>query len=80
MNAPAKLHLAKLIKIGNSTGVVLSRDMLARLGAQAGDTVKIVADDTGFTITRSDDEFESQMNAAREVMKRRTRALRELAK
>jgi hypothetical protein len=32
------------------------------------------------TITRSDDDFEAQMAAAREVMARRKRALRELAK
>ncbi len=80
MNAPSKLWPVKLVKIGNSTGMVLPKEMLARLGVEVGDTLNAVVDDEGVTITRSDDEFETQMAIAREVMARRRRALRELAK
>jgi putative addiction module antidote len=80
MNAPLKLLSLKLVKVGNSTGVVLPRDVLSKLGVQAGDTLNASIDDQGMTITRSDDDFEAQMAAAREVMARRKRALRELAK
>jgi len=81
MNAPSKLLPLKLIKIGNSMGVVLPKELLSRLGAQAGDTLNASVDDQGgLTIKRADDDFENQMAVAREVMMRRRRALRELAK
>jgi putative addiction module antidote len=80
MNAPSKLLSLKLVKVGNSTGVVLPREVLSRLGVTAGDTLNASIDDEGMTITRSDDDFEAQMAAAREVMARRKRALSELAK
>ena len=81
MNAPSKLLPLKLIKIGNSMGVVLPKELLSRLGAQAGDTLNALVDDEGgLTIKRADDDFEGQMAVAREVMLRRQRALRELAK
>jgi putative addiction module antidote len=81
MNAPSKLLPLKVIKIGNSMGVVLPKEMLSRLGAQAGDTLNASVDDEGsLTIKRANDDFESQMAVAREVMMRRRRALRELAK
>lgn len=80
MNAPSKLLSLKLVKVGNSTGVVLPKDVLARLGVGAGDTLNASIDDDRMTITRSDDDFEAQMAVAREVMARRKRALHELAK
>jgi len=80
MNAPLKLLSLKLVKVGNSTGVVLPKELLARLGVGPGDTLNASVDEDGVTFTRSDDGFEAQMAAAREVMARRKRALRELAK
>jgi putative addiction module antidote len=80
MNVPFKLLSLKLVKIGNSTGVVLPKELLARLGVQAGDTLNASSDGDGILIKPSDDAFETQMAAAREVMERRKRALRELAK
>ncbi|PZU10930.1 AbrB/MazE/SpoVT family DNA-binding domain-containing protein [Sphingomonas sp.] len=75
MNMPLKL-----VKIGNSTGVILPKELLARLGAEQGDTVSAFGTDRGIELRPQDDDFESQMAAAREVMARRARALRELAK
>ena len=80
MNVPLKLLSLKLVKVGNSTGMVLPKEVLARLGVGPGDTLNASVDDNGVTITRSDDGFEMQMAAAREVMVRRKRALRELAR
>ncbi len=80
MSAPFKLLSLKLIKIGNSTGVVLPKELLARLGVEAGDTLNASVDEDGVRIKPSDETFEVQMTAAREVMARRKRALRELAK
>ncbi len=80
MNAPFKRLSLKLVKIGNSTGMILPKELLARLGVQAGDTLNATAEGDGILIEPSDETFESQMAAAREVMARRKRALRELAK
>ncbi len=70
----------KIIKIGNSAGVVLPREILARLRVELGDELFLTEGPGGFSITRNDPGFEEQMKAAREVMARRRSALRELAK
>ena len=70
----------KLIKVGNSTGVVLPRELLARLRVELGDELSVVETPDGIALSRYDVGFEEQMKAAREVMARRRSALRELAK
>lgn len=75
MNMPLKL-----VKIGNSTGVILPKELLARLGVEQGDVISASDTDRGIELHPLDDDFEAQMAAAREVMVRRRRALRELAK
>lgn len=70
----------KLIKIGNSTGVVLPKELLERMGLAQGDSVSVSAADDGLILKPHDAEFTEQMAAAREVMARRRKALRELAK
>ena len=81
MNAPSCIPTPKLVRIGNSAGVVLPKEVLNRLGVSIGDTVTAsVEEDGSLLLKRSDDAFEAQMTAAREMMARRTRALRELAK
>ena len=70
----------KLIAVGNSTGVILPREMLSRLGVQQGDVVSVVATDQGIELRPFDPDFEEQMAVARDVMQRRRKALRELAK
>ncbi|MBY0283077.1 MAG: AbrB/MazE/SpoVT family DNA-binding domain-containing protein [Sphingomonas sp.] len=75
MNKPLKL-----IKIGNSTGVILPKDVLARLRVSLGDELSVVETPEGVSLSRTDPEFEDQMAVAREVMARRRNALRELAK
>jgi len=70
----------KLIGVGNSVGVVLPKDLLARLGLQKGDTVYAVETPDGVRLTPADAEFEAQMAVARRIMKERRAVLRELAK
>lgn len=70
----------KITRIGNSAGVILPKELLAHLGAGIGETVSVITTPRGIEIVQSDAEFEEQMAAAREVMARRRRALRELAK
>lgn len=70
----------KLIKIGNSTGVILPKEVLARLRVSLGDELSVIETAEGVALSRTDPEFEDQMAVAREVMARRRNALRELAK
>jgi putative addiction module antidote len=70
----------KLTRVGNSLGVVLPKDTLARLNVGAGDTVYLTESRDGFRLTPYDPEFAPQMAAAEKVLKRRRSVLRELAK
>lgn len=70
----------KLTQIGNSVGVILPKEVLARLKVEKGDTLYVIDSPDGVRLTPHDPEFESQMEAAREIMKRRRAVLRELAK
>ena len=74
------MNMMKLIPIGNSTGVIIPKEMLERLGTRQGDLVSALVTDKGIELRARDAEFEEQMEAARAVMHSRRRALRELAK
>ena len=70
----------KLTQIGNSVGVVLPKEALAQLKLEKGDTVFLTEIPGGFRLSAYDPDFETQMSAARKIMKRRRNVLRELAK
>lgn len=70
----------KITKIGNSAGIILPREMLAHLHADVGGTLSVVTTPRGIELSAEEPDFEVQMAAARDVMARRKRALRELAK
>lgn len=71
----------KLRKIGNSVGVVLPKEVLARLKVGEGDTICVTeAVDGSLRVGPSNDEFKKQMDAAESVISRYRRTLRELAK
>lgn len=83
MNKPVAIkppYALKLIKIGNSQGVILPREVLVKLGVGLGDMLDIFDQPDGLSIRRHDAGFAEQMDAARAVMKRRRNALSELAK
>ncbi|OJY69574.1 MAG: transcriptional regulator [Sphingobium sp. 66-54] len=75
MNTPLKIT-----RIGNSAGVILPKDLLAHLNAAVGETLSVTITPRGIELAAADPDFDAQMAAAREVMARRKRALRELAK
>ncbi len=74
------MHTLKLTQIGNSVGVILPREMLAKLGMTKGDTIYAIDQPDGVRLTVADPEFAAQMDTARQVMKERRAVLRELAK
>ncbi len=71
----------KVRKIGNSLGVVLPKEALARLNVTDGDVLHLTeAPDGSMRITPFDPDFDSQMEAARKGMSKYRNTLRELAK
>ena len=74
------MHALKLTQIGNSVGVILPREMLAKLGVAKGDTLYAVDQPDGVRLTVADPDFAAQMDVARRIMKERRAVLRELAK
>ncbi len=71
----------KLRKIGNSVGVVLPKEALARLNAAEGDVLVLTeTTDGGFRLTATDPSFAEKMSVAEKISRRYRNALRELAK
>jgi putative addiction module antidote len=70
----------KITKVGNSAGVILPKEVLAQLNAAVGETLSVVTTPRGIELSLQEPDFEAQMAVAREVMARRKRALRELAR
>jgi len=74
------MQALKLIQIGNSVGVILPRELLAKLGLAKRSTVYAIDQPDGVRLTTADPDFEAQMEVARRVMRERRAVLRELAK
>jgi len=70
----------KLIPIGNSTGVVLPKELLARLRVSQGDNLYVTEAQDGVRITAADPEFERRMKLAEQIMREDRDILRVLAK
>lgn len=70
----------KITKIGNSAGVVLPKELLARLRADVGDTLYVSETPDGIRITAADPSFEAKMNLAEQIMREDRDILRVLAK
>ena len=71
----------KLKKIGNSTGFLLPKEMMARLNLATGDTFyATLTPGGGLHLTPYDPKFEQAMKVARRGMKMYRNALAELAK
>jgi putative addiction module antidote len=74
------MQALKLTQVGNSVGVILPRELLAKLGVGKGDTIYAIDQPDGVRLTVADPDFAAQMDVARRVMKERRAVLRELAK
>ena len=70
----------KLTQIGNSVGVILPKEVLARLKLEKGDTVFITEAANGVTLTPYDPELEEQLKLGREFMREYRDAFHQLAK
>jgi putative addiction module antidote len=71
----------KLRKFGNSLGVVLPKEVVARLNSKEGDAVFLTeAPDGGYRLVPYDPGFEAKMAKAEDIMSRFRNTLRILAK
>ncbi len=69
----------KLTAIGNSTGVVLPKELLEKLRVQRGDELMVLETPDGIALTPFDPVFAAQMDVAEKVMRRRRNLLKKLA-
>jgi putative addiction module antidote len=69
----------KIIAIGNSAGIILPKETLARLNVQKGDSVFLSETPHGAHLTAYDDEFMRKMEASENVMRKYRDALKKLA-
>jgi putative addiction module antidote len=74
------MQALKLMQVGNSVGVILPRELLAKLGVGKGNTIYAIDQPDGVRLTVADPDFAAQMAVARRIMKERREVLRELAK
>ena len=71
----------KIVKVGNSLGMRLPREVLNRLHLEGGDRLILTeSPEGGYRLTPYDPEFEQQMRAAEEGMRRYRNTLKTLAK
>ena len=69
----------KITTVGNSAGIVLPKELLARLRLDKGDMLYATDIPGGIQLTPHDPKFEEQMKVAEGVMKRRRTLLHKLA-
>ena len=70
----------KLTQIGNSVGVILPKEVLARLKLEKGDTVFLTEAANGVTLTPYDPALEEQLRLGREFMREYRDTFHQLAK
>lgn len=73
------MQALKIRKVGNSLGLVLPKEAVARLNVAEGDTVYLTDSPDGYRITPIDAGFAEQMTAAEQIMREDRDVLRELA-
>ncbi len=70
----------KLTQIGNSVGVILPKEVLARLKVEKGDTVFVTDAANGVLLTPYDPALDEQLEAGREFMRAYRDTFHQLAK
>src|SRR5690242_17446487 len=70
----------KITTVGNSAGIVLPKELLARLRLDKGDMLYATELPDGIKLTPFDPELEQQMEVAERIMRTDRNVLRELAK
>ena len=69
----------KVTAIGNSAGVILPKELLARLRVEKGDELYAIETPDGIRLTAYDPKLAAQMEVAEQVMRNRRDLLHKLA-
>ncbi|MEO7014249.1 MAG: AbrB/MazE/SpoVT family DNA-binding domain-containing protein [Dokdonella sp.] len=69
----------KITTIGNSAGIILPRELMARLRLEKGDELFALETPDGIRLTTYDPILAQQMEVAEEVMRKDRAVLRKLA-
>ncbi|MFY9745954.1 MAG: AbrB/MazE/SpoVT family DNA-binding domain-containing protein [Acidobacteriaceae bacterium] len=72
--------VVKITTVGSSTGIVLPKEVLAKLRVEKGDSLYVTETPGGIQLTPYDEGFSRQVEAGRKVMRKYRDALRKLAK
>ena len=75
-----KLTALKITSVGNSAGVLLPKELLAKLRVEKGDMLHVIETENGIELTPYDPEFDAQMAVAEDIMREDRNILRKLAK
>lgn len=70
----------KITTVGNSTGIVLPKELLARLRMGKGDSLYATELPDGIKLSPFDPELAGQMEVAEKIMREDRNVLRKLAK
>jgi putative addiction module antidote len=69
----------KVTTVGNSVGIVLPKEILAKLNVKKGDTLYVTETPDGVQLTAYDEKFLRVMEAAGQIMRENRDVLRKLA-
>lgn len=69
----------KITSIGNSAGLILPKEILARLRVEKGDELYVLETPDGIKLTTFDPTLAEQMEVADKVMRKRRALLHQLA-
>lgn len=72
--------VVKVRKVGNSLGVILTKDVVESLGVAEGDELFAVKSPDGIRLTPYDPDFVKAIESTRDYMRRHRNALHDLAK
>jgi putative addiction module antidote len=66
-------------RIGNSEGIIISKEVLDRLGLKTGVSLEMQVENGGITLKPTDEDLSRQLEAARYFMDKYKVALKKLA-
>lgn len=69
----------RITTIGNSAGVILPRDVLARLRVDKGDELHVIETPDGIALSVYDPALAAQMDVAEQIMREDRNVLRKLS-
>jgi putative addiction module antidote len=69
----------KVISVGNSAGIILSKEILERLRVSKGDILTVTETPDGVQLRTYDETFATGMSLAEEIMREDRDVLRKLA-